>query len=56
MEWNTFEGWKNKGFSIIKGSKSSLREPKTNLPLFSEEQVIEVWCPAYCDATIDDIY
>lgn len=41
MIFNTYAGWNNAGYYILKGEKSRLRDPDTDEPLFSENQVEE---------------
>jgi len=42
MQWNTFDGWQENGYCVIKGEKSVLRCPISGLPLFNNDQVREM--------------
>ena len=54
MKWNTFEGWKAMGFGVLRGSKSILREPDTDLALFNEEQVALFDIRAFVDVVVKE--
>lgn len=41
IEYRSYEGWKSIGFYVIKGEKSKIRCPLTNVPLFGWWQVDE---------------
>ena len=40
-EWRTYQQWKDDGYYVMEGERSSKRT-KTGVPLFSEDQVVEV--------------
>ena len=55
-KYNSFDGWKEEGYSVRKGEKSKLRDID-GTPLFNEDQVTDndYW-DEIMDATEADIY